>query len=267
MKKKCPKCGEDNPPEAVMCWACYTPLSGESAASGGVSKKQPLAAATAGDEEKKKMPPWQLAVVGVALLGGLFLGVRTMMSSPEEEGEGTPPTESAPSPGMPAPPPPPPPSPGMPAPPPPSPAPPSPPPAAGIPAPSPQRSPYSVMVAPSPRLSIATMGIVPNDGTATGVQAASLASYARRQIKPRITKRWSTLYIYVFADQESAEYFSRYMKKRKGRALTNDDFTHLQALWSSVLARYTYTTYKGKRVERILYPSKNPGGWWNEKAS
>ncbi|RYG70864.1 hypothetical protein EON80_06595 [bacterium] len=26
--KKCPKCGEDNPAEAVMCWACYTPLSG-----------------------------------------------------------------------------------------------------------------------------------------------------------------------------------------------------------------------------------------------
>lgn len=24
----CPKCGEGNPAEAVMCWACYTPLSG-----------------------------------------------------------------------------------------------------------------------------------------------------------------------------------------------------------------------------------------------
>ena len=120
---------------------------------------------------------------------------------------------------------------------------------------------------PSPRLSVATMGIVPNDGTTTGAQAATLASYARRQIKPRITKRWSTLYIYVFADEKSAEYFSRYMKKRKGRALTNDDFAQLQALWSSVLVRYTYTTFRGKRVERILYPSKNPGSWWNERAS
>ena len=25
--QKCPKCGEENPAEAVMCWACYTPLS------------------------------------------------------------------------------------------------------------------------------------------------------------------------------------------------------------------------------------------------
>jgi len=25
-EKDCPKCGEDNPEEAVMCWACYTPL-------------------------------------------------------------------------------------------------------------------------------------------------------------------------------------------------------------------------------------------------
>ena len=26
--KRCPKCGEENPPEAVLCWACYTPFSG-----------------------------------------------------------------------------------------------------------------------------------------------------------------------------------------------------------------------------------------------
>jgi len=28
----CPKCGEANPDEAVMCWACYTPLSEKGAA-------------------------------------------------------------------------------------------------------------------------------------------------------------------------------------------------------------------------------------------
>lgn len=27
----CAKCGEGNPPEAVMCWACYTPLPGKDA--------------------------------------------------------------------------------------------------------------------------------------------------------------------------------------------------------------------------------------------
>jgi len=265
MKKKCPKCGEDNPPEAVMCWACYTPLSGELAASAASNK--PLAAATAGDEEKKKIPPWQMAVVGVALLGGLFFGVRAMMpaSEGEAEGEGTPPAETTPPPAPgPGAPPPPPPSPGMPAP---APAAPGPPPAAGVPAPPPQEATYKVIVPPNPRLSVSTMAIIPTGNVATGAQAASLASFARRQLPSRITKRWSTLYIYVFADRETAEYFARYMRRRKGRALTNDDYTHLQSMWNSVLVRYTYTTYKGKRVERILYPSKNPSGWWNEPAT
>ena len=34
----CPKCGEENPAEAVMCWACYTPLHGQSTAKEVVPK-------------------------------------------------------------------------------------------------------------------------------------------------------------------------------------------------------------------------------------
>lgn len=271
-KKKCPKCGEDNPPEAVMCWACYTPLSGESSSSPApnAATKKSLAAVAAGDEEKKKIAPWQMGVVGVAVAGLLFVGVRTMMPPVEEEVDtgaettaSTTPSSSNPPPPAPAPPPP---APGIPAPP--APVAPAPAPApAGVPAPTPKGLPYKVVVAPNPRQSIATMAILPNDGTATGAQAASLAAFSRRQYKARLTKRWSTLYIYVFSDKESADYFARYMKRRKGRTLMDEDYTYLSALWSSVLARYTYTTYKGQRVERILYPSKDPNGWWTGRSA
>ena len=66
--KKCPKCGESNPPEAVMCWACYTPLSG-SAGSGPSSQSTPAHAA---ESEKKAIPPWQLGLVAVGEVGEQF---------------------------------------------------------------------------------------------------------------------------------------------------------------------------------------------------
>lgn len=256
-KKKCPKCGEENPTEAVMCWACYTPLSGESNGAGSTPGR--AEAATDSGEEKKKIPPWQMAVIGAALLGGVFLGVRTMMPAPsdaeEEEtsttettGGTTTPDASGPGPSAP-----------------PAPAPSAPPPA-GTAVPAPQEAPFTVVVPPNPRLSVATMAIVPTDGTATGPQAAALASYTRRQFKGN-TKQWRSLYIYVFSDAQSAQYFAEYMKRRKGAALAASDFSYLSNLWGSVLTRYEYTTYKGKRVERALYPSKNPNGWWDQRAT
>lgn len=36
----CPKCGEDNPIEAVMCWACYTPLGSGAAVEAARKKRQ-----------------------------------------------------------------------------------------------------------------------------------------------------------------------------------------------------------------------------------
>ena len=257
-KKKCPKCGEENPTEAVMCWACYTLLSGESNVAG--STPGGAKAATDSGEEKKKIPPWQLAVIGVALLGGLFLGARTMMTPPSDgEEEETPTTETADdpkktddkepetTPAAPA-------------------SAPSAPPPAGTAVPAPQEAPFTVVVPPNPRLSVATMAIVPTDGTATGPQAAALAAYTRRQFKGN-TKQWSSLYIYVFSDAQSAQYFAEYMKRRKGATLAASDYSYLSNLWGSVLTRYEYTTYKGKRVERALYPSKNPNGWWNQRAT
>ena len=246
-----------------MCWACYTPLSGPISAPGAAAPTGKAAPRQQeDDEEKKKIPPWQLGLVGVALLGGIFVGVRTMTPSSSANGEET---ETAtketdagdtdnsatstpsPSPSLP---------PSAPA----GPAP------AGSVVPAPQEAPFTVIVPPNPRRSIGTMAIVPTDGTSSGPQAAALAAYTRRQYKGR-TKQWTSLYIYVFADTQSAEYFASYMKRRKGATLAESDYLYLSNLWGSVLTRYEYTTYKGKRVERALYPFRNPTGWWNEKAT
>lgn len=257
-KKKCPKCGEENPAEAVMCWACYTPLSGGGAVAaptGAAVGAAPVASGEAG--EKKKIPPWQLGIIGVGLLGGLFVGARAMMpasSSDDDDGGDT--TESKPADGggeeKPADPP---------AGAPPTAANPVVPSASGNSVVMPDKAPFTITVPPNPKISVATMAIVPNEATTSGPQAAALAAYTRRQYSSRM-KLWSSFYIYVFSDEKSAQYFAEYQKRRNGAPLREADFTFLGNLWNSCLARYEYSLSGGKRVERVLYPSKNPGGWW-----
>lgn len=253
-KKKCPKCGEENPAEAVMCWACYTPLSGSSAASpaGAAPGGRSAPAATANADEKPKIPPWQLAVIGIGVLLAAGLGVRTLMPADSEdtEDDSTPPaaaTANDPQPGAP---------------------PPAPeavvsaaPQGGGAVVVTPTEAPFTIVVPPNPKLSVATMAIVPTDNTTSGPMAASYAAYVRRQYSAQ-AKNWSTLYIYVFSDAQSAQYFANLMKRRRGAALTESDMSSLSTLWSSTLARYEYSTERGKRVERVQYPSKNPSGWW-----
>ena len=240
-----------------MCWACYTPLSG--AAGGGASPAgaakgaAPAASGEAGD--KPKIPPWQIGILGVGLLAGIYVGVKAVMpaSVSDEDGEETP-TESAPAEPPPAD---------------------SPAPAAaptvnnpvvinnntGTAAVMPSKAPFDIVIPPNPKLSVATMAIVPTEATSSGPQAAALAAYTRRQYT-RI-KSWNTIYIYVFSDAKSAQYFAEYQIRRKGAPLTDTDLSTLQNLWSSCLARYEYTP--ARRIERVLYPSRNPGGWWYDR--
>ena len=241
-----------------MCWACYTPLSGDGPGPGSAQNR--AAAAKDTEEDKKKIPPWQLGVIGVALLGGIFVGVRTMMPASSSDGEeGDPPTAVGTDSGGPAAPPGTPPGPGgMP-----SPGPSMTSSPGGVPAP--QEAPYKIVVPPNPRQSVATMAIVPTDSGLSGTQAAALAAYTRRQYKGN-TKKWSSFYIYVFSDAQSAQYFADYMKSRKGAPLSTSDYSYLSSLWGSVLTRYEYSTSNGKRVEKAVYPSKNPSGWWNERS-
>jgi hypothetical protein len=248
-KKQCPKCGEENPPEAVMCWACYTPLSGGGAAGGASTAGGGAAsAATHDDSEKKKIPPWQLGVIGAGLLLVVGIGVRSMMpaSSSDDDGGGDPPPANTN--GTPA-------SPTMPSGPAPSPS----SPGGGGNSITPQEAPYKIVVPPNPRLSVGTMAIVPTDGNASGPQAASYAASVRRQFGGQV-KRWNTIYIYVFSDEKTAAAFADFMRQRRGAALSGGDYATLSSLWSSTLARYEYSPRSGK--ERALYPSKNPSNWW-----
>lgn len=248
-KKQCPKCGEENPPEAVMCWACYTPLSGSGAVGGTTAAAGGGAAATHEEGEKKKIPPWQLGVIGVGLLLAVGIGVRSMMPASSSDGGdmgAIPPAEGIDPAGVP-------PGGGG---------------GDGGPAPSPgsgnsggssitpKEAPFKIVVPPNPRLSTATMAIVTTDGNASGPQAASYAAYVRRQLIG--SNRWAKIYIYVFSDEKSAQAFADFMKQRRGAELSGGDYASLSSLWGSALARYEYSGGK----ERVLYPSKNPSGWW-----
>jgi hypothetical protein len=249
-KKQCPTCGEENPPEAVMCWACYTPLSGSAAGGSipaGASRNAP--SATSEGEEKKAIPPWQLAVIGIGLLLAIGTGIKSMMpASTEAPMDDLPAVTNNPT-------------------------------EAGAPAPAaapaavvsaapgggvsvtPTEAPFKIVVPPNPRVSVGTLAIVPTDKNASGPMAASYAAYARRQYASQ-NNRWTTLYIYVFSDDKSAQDFAEVMKKRRGVALSSDDMSRLSSLWGAAIARYEYSAVNGRRVERVLYPSKNPSGWW-----
>jgi hypothetical protein len=218
-------------------------MGGTSTTGGGA------ASATVHDEgEKKKIPPWQLGVIGVGLLLAVGIGVRSMMPAASSDGSEL----VMPGPGME--------DPAMP-------GPASGPAPAPTPAPgnsnsgssvTPTEAPYKIIVPPNIRQSIATMAIVPNDNQVSGGQAASYAAYVRRQL-PGEGKRWNTIYIYVFADEKTAETFANFMRQRRGAPLSGSDYAALSNLWSSTLARYEYSR-NGK--EKVLYPSKNPSGWW-----
>ncbi len=234
-----------------MCWACYTPLSGSAAGSNipaGASRNTP--SATSDGEQKKSIPPWQLAVIGIGLLLAIGTGIKSMMpaSSGDAVMDDLPAvTQNPAEPGAPAA---------------------STPPAAVVSsAPgggvsvTPTEAPFKIVVPPNPRVSVGTLAIVPTDKSASGPMAASYAAYARRQYASQ-NSRWTTLYIYVFSDDTSAQQFAEVMKKRRGVALSSEDMSGLSSLWGSAIARYEYSAVNGRRVERVVYPSKNPGGWW-----
>ena len=233
-----------------MCWACYTPLSGGVAGSSSapVGSGRSAPSATSDGEEKKAIPPWQMAVIGIGLLVAIGAGVKSMMpaSTGDDMGSDIPTTEPFPAGDQPAPP---------------STT------AVVSPAPggtvsvTPTEAPFKVIVPPNPRTSVATIAIVTSDKDASGPVAASYAAYVRRQYAGQL-KNWHTLYIYVFSDTQSAQAFAQVMKRRRGAALSSNDLASYTSIWSGALARYEYSVAGGKRIEKVLYPSNNPSGWW-----
>jgi hypothetical protein len=247
-KKRCPKCGEENPPEAVMCWACYTPLSGAAGAS--ASKRSANSSAQAADDDdaedrKPAAQPWQIAVIAIGLIFALFWVGKNFL--PSGSGEDTLPTASAPG-EMPPP--------GQ-----------APAPAApaststgtsNTTAVPPQKLPFTIAVSPNPNITVGTMAIVPTTPNISTSQAASLAAFTRSQFSQM--KRWNKLYIYVFRDQQSAKQFADYQRPRRGAPLSDGDYRNLTTLWNSALSCYVYNNGN----DHVYTPSNNPSGWWAE---
>ena len=254
-QKQCPKCGEKNPAEAVMCWACYTSLSGGVAAPGG-TLAAPGAATVMGDSgDKKKADPKQLAIIGVGLLVALGFGAKMMLGGGEEKeeilptftstktGTGTPPptpTTSEPintgttvqtggtAPAQPA-------GPVVQAPP----------------------FPYTLAAAPNARLPYATMAIVPNQGELKESEAQALAKFADRYQQK--AKKFPTVEIFVINNPQQARRFAEYQSSRRGEQMTDRDYQALQDVWGSTPVRYVNKNGKAS----FSSPQRSPGNFWN----
>ena len=266
--KKCPKCGEENPAEAVMCWACYTPLAGGAAAvaggglvtpRGGAAAVTPAATAAAENEEKKGIDPKIFLVAGL-LLGAIVIGAFTTgifggKSGPDPlpdvlpTGPGSstgsfsgdtipsrpvaPQQPSAPSQSSNSP-------------------------TTTTPA---VAAHFKTVVPPDPRYSNGTMAIMPTSPNITPAQASGLAKYAKQMFAPG--GRWTAMQVLVITDPGAAKAFQKYQAQRRGAKLTANEYQELagMGLWSAVPAYYET---QGKS-EQSFQPSAHPNNWWTGK--
>lgn len=257
-QKKCPKCGENNPAEAVMCWACYTPLSGGATVAAGATMAAPGAAVAGNQEgEKKAVAPWQIGLVVGVLLLGLGYGGYSMMGSPTEDvtirGNATDDVGRGPGPGAdnygPGPS---------------GPAPPafnpdpggvSGAPIAAIPIP------YEMVSAPNVNTAWGVAAIVPNKPGTSPSAAASLAKFARTNQFNNV-KSWQGMQIFVFQDRESAQLFNEYQVQRSAARMEPGDYAQLGNIWPKCLAVYEFRNGGG---EKVMRPSTNPNNWWKSR--
>jgi hypothetical protein len=106
------------------------------------------------------------------------------------------------------------------------------------------------------------MAIVPTEANLGESQAAALAQFTLSRYSKSQIKRWSRFYIFVFKDTRTAETFNDYMRSRRGARLTTADYQALSDIWPNTLVRYEYRN----QHEYIVYPSKNPSGWYLESS-
>ena len=267
--KKCPKCGEENPAEAVMCWACYTPLAGGAAAvaggglvtpRGGAAAVTPAGTAAAIDgDEKKAIDPKIFFVVGGLLVAGLifaftsgvFGGGGDDIVLPPGPGDTTggratgggmtsgqtrviPPSNTG---------------------------------GGGTsgggtttgPVLPPATAAFRTVVPPNPRYANGTMAILPNTPNISPAAASEMAKYAQQMFAPG--GRWTAMQVVVFNDPDAAKAFQKYQSQRKGAKLTNNEYQELanDGLWNSVPAYYET---QGNSAGQSFQPSASPNNWW-----
>lgn len=258
--KKCPKCGEDNPAEAVMCWACYTPLTG-GASMGATAAMTPgtLAQGPMGKSgptpvpddsgAKKGVDPKMIGVGGLLLVGVLAAVFMNMGSAapPDIPLGGTDPTPMSgnnapgPQPGLQPPP--------------------LPPINTGGGGPPVVAAPsvYTLKSPPNPRFATGTAGIMSNQPALSAVAARGLAKHAYDQLSQG--GKWKDMQIVVFTDENAAKTFALYQAKRRSEKLWPADYQALAAqnVWVSAPA---FFESRSKR-ESVRYPSTNPNAWWS----
>ena len=265
--KKCPKCGEENPAEAVMCWACYTPLAGGAAAAAGGGLVTPRggaaavtpAATAAQEDEKKALDPKIFLVagllVGALIIGGFTTGIfgssnsSTLPMPDLPEGPIVPGGPGVSQPG------------------------PVPPPitnfgsggggGGGTTGPAPVGTRFKTVVPPNPRYANGTMGIIATPANISPAQASGLAKYAQQMFAPN--GRWKAMQVVVFSDDAAAKTFQRYQARRMGAKLTPKEYQELaqMGIWSKVPAYYE----KQGNSEGSYQPSASPNSWWTGRAS
>ena len=265
--KKCPKCGEENPAEAVMCWACYTPLAGGAAAvaggglvtpRGGAAAVTPAATAAAENDEKKGIDPKLFLVIGL-LVGAVIIGGFTtgIFNPGGGEADVVPPLPEGPTGGT-----------GGPIT--------NPPPLQPVAPPTisdggattptgigPVGTAFRTVVPPNPRYSNGTMGIMATTPNISPAQARYLAKFAQQSIAPG--GRWTAMQVVVFSEPNAAKVFQKYQASRQGAKLDNNAYQELanQGIWRSVPAYYET---KGKDGQSFQ-PSANPNNWWTRRGT
>lgn len=259
-QKKCPKCGELNPQEAVMCWACYTPLTGDSAAATATTaaarKPAPPSGNTRAEKDKVAVAPWQIGVVVAALLAAGVAGFMMMGGSGDTETVVanqlpvlSPDKMAIPGKVRPG--------------------------APGITMPSgggggaptvsmPQRDTskpsFSITTAPARNTQWATVGIVPTTSV-SGDQARALALAARKQVMAG--QQYKGAYIYVFGNRNVASVFQKFQRSNRGAPLSGDDYSSLSEIWPETLVRYEFNAGN----EDIRFPSQSPNDWWSRESN
>lgn len=257
--KKCPKCGEDNPAEAVMCWACYTPLSGSAPLGAGLA-----AAATAGampktvgapigvpqtqQPAKKGIDPKLIGVGAFLLVGGLAaLLMSGLMGGKSGEVVATGVDPTAPidfAPSIPS--------------------------GGGRPVavappmlgggggggapPAPAPLPFKTVASPGGGFKTGTMGIL----VAGNANMAGAAKFAKDQFASN--GRWTNMQVAVFTDPATGDAFAKFQSARKNAPLTNAEFRELadSGVWNNTPV---FLDSRGSQ-ERIYYPSRSPQSWW-----
>lgn len=268
-QKKCPKCGEDNPAEAVMCWACYTPLAAGPAPAGGA--RAPIAKPNGpggppgpgvgegeeGEKKKLALDPKVIGLLAFLVVGGgiaAFMNMKPSSSGDGEEGGGQDPPAATTNNNPPA--------------------------NSGggggggevqvaqsnvqvqsgtLPAPA--SLPYTPVVPPNPGMATATIGIVPAKPNMGSAEAASLARFAKNQYQK--SGRWTNIQIFVFDNQRAAQAFGDYQARRRGAPLSAGDYQSLANanVWSATPACYEMRS----KTEFVTYPAKNPSSWWSAR--